>query len=400
MEKVAIIGTAGVPARYGGFETLAHQLVKQLNQQFQLSVYCSNKYYAKSERTKYWNGARLFHLPLNANGLQSIFYDFISIIHALFYADTLIVLGVSGGVLIPFVKLFTNKKIIVNIDGLEWRRGKWSKPVKKFLKFSELLAVRFSDADVTDNLSIKKYTAINYKTLSHLIEYGGDHTVAPPLNRADYDKYTFLTTPYAFKVCRIEPENNVHLILETFAKLSEKTLVIVGNWENSVYGRNLKEKYSKQSNIHILAPIYEQVELDKLRSHCYVYLHGHSAGGTNPSLVEAMYLNLPIVAFNVSYNVATTENQAFYFRNSNELSRLLETKKIEDYHENSKRMKAIAERRYTWKVIAQKYANLVHCFDYKYEKKPIRARISKLKDEMLRRKGLGHLKRSRLFYED
>ena len=156
MKKVAIIGTAGVPSRYGGFETLAHQLVLQLNQEFKLSVYCSGKIYKKHERKKHWNNARLFFLPLNANGAQSILYDFLSIIHALFYADALIVLGVSGGLLIPFVKLFTNKKIIVNIDGLEWRRAKWNKYIKMFLKFSEIVAVKYSDADITDNASFKK----------------------------------------------------------------------------------------------------------------------------------------------------------------------------------------------------------------------------------------------------
>ena len=122
MKKVAIIGTAGVPARYGGFETLVHQLVGQLNKEFKLYVYCSNTYYKKEERIKHWNGARLFYLPFNSNGAQSIVYDIISILHALFYADTLIVLGVSGGILIPLVKIFTRKKIIINIDGLEWRR--------------------------------------------------------------------------------------------------------------------------------------------------------------------------------------------------------------------------------------------------------------------------------------
>ena len=92
-----------------------------------------------------------------------------------FYADILIVLGVSGGLIFPFVRLFTNKKIIVNIDGLEWRRNKWNKWVKKFLRFSEKLAVRFSHADITDNAVIKKYTALVYKSLSHEIAYGADH---------------------------------------------------------------------------------------------------------------------------------------------------------------------------------------------------------------------------------
>lgn len=400
MKKVAIIGTAGVPARYGGFETLAHQLVRQLNKKFAISVYCCNKFYSKKERVKYWNGARLFHLPCNANGMQSILYDSISILHALFYADTLVILGVSGGILIPFVKLFTRKKIIVNIDGLEWRRAKWSKPVKKFLKFSERMAVRFSDADITDNLSIQRYTAIHYKTLSHLIEYGGDHTKRQKLTANDYQEYPFLSKPYAFKVCRIEPENNVHLILESFRLIRNKTLVIVGNWDNSEYGIELKKKYSEVANLNLLDPIYDQDSLDKIRSQCYVYVHGHSAGGTNPSLVEAMYLELPVLAFDVSYNVATTENQAFFFSDEMDLIKILKSKRIEDYQNNSKRMKEIANRRYTWQVIAQKYSNLIHCFDYAYQKKPVKSQIASLKYDWLRKKGMAHLKNPTFFYED
>jgi len=400
MKKVAIIGTAGVPGRYGGFETLAHQLVIQLQAHFKLSVYCSSKIYKKAERQKYWNGARLHYLPLNANGAQSILYDFLSIIHALFYADALIVLGVSGGLLIPFVKLFTNKKIIVNIDGLEWRRAKWNKYVKKFLKFSEIVAVRYSDADITDNAALKRYTAINYKTLSHLIEYGADHTQAEKLMEEDYQKYPFLRNPYAFKVCRIEPENNVHIVLQAFTALPEKTFVMVGNWQNSAYGQELKEQFSNYPNIHLLEPIYHQQTLDKLRSNCFVYIHGHSAGGTNPSLVEAMYLARPVIAFDVSYNQVTTEQQAFYFKAEEDLIHQLKTLSFQDYEANAQRMKEVANRRYTWKTIAAKYANLIYAFDYQYQRATVQAESAQLAYQDLITMGRAQLKSPRFFYQE
>ena len=400
MKKVAIIGTAGVPGRYGGFETLAHQLVVQLNEQFQLSVYCSGKIYRREERQKVWNGARLYFLPLNANGAQSILYDFLSIIHALFYADALIVLGVSGGLLIPFVKLFTNKKIIVNIDGLEWRRAKWNKYVKKFLKFSEIVAVRYSDADITDNASLQRYTAINYKTLSHLIEYGADHTKAVKLTEEDYRKSPFLRKPYAFKVCRIEPENNVHVVLQAFAELAQKTFVMVGNWGNSEYGMELKSQYSQYENIHLLDPIYDQTELDKLRSNCALYIHGHSAGGTNPSLVEAMYLGRPVIAYDVSYNQVTTEGKAFYFKNQQDLMNRIQGLSAQEFIANAERMKEVADRRYTWKTIAAKYANLVYAFDYDYQRSTVQSKVSQLKYNSLLVMGRAHLKTPRHFYQE
>ena len=218
MKRVAIIGTVGVPAKYGGFETLAHQLVENLGDQFELKVYCSKSSYAANERQKYFKRARLYYLPFSANGIQSILYDVLSIIHALFVADTLIVLGVSGGFIFPFVRLFTRKRLIVNIDGLEWRRQKWNGFARLFLKLSERVAVRFSHADITDNEAIQRYTSRRYQTLSRLIEYGGDHVHPVGPTQSDSMKYPFIYQPYAFKVARIEPENNIHLILEAFKK--------------------------------------------------------------------------------------------------------------------------------------------------------------------------------------
>lgn len=399
MKKIAIIGTAGIPARYGGFETLAHHLAIQLQDECELSVYCSSKFYAKSERKKYWNKARLFHLPLNANGIQSIPYDIISIFHALFYADVLIILGVSGAIVLPFVKLFSRKKIIVNIDGLEWRRDKWSKPIKKFLKWSEKLAVRYSDADITDNLAIKEYTAKEYGTLSHLIEYGADHTIKKQISKEFLKKYPFLKYPYAFKVCRIEPENNIHIVLEAFALSSKKSLVMVGNWNANEYGMDLKKKFETHKRIHLLDPIYDQEKLDMLRSNCHLYIHGHSAGGTNPSLVEAMYLGLPIIAFDVSYNRCTTENKALFFKTAEELNGLIEKTTYTSLLELRENLKEIANRRYTWPIIAKKYLSLINAFDYKYTKSKIQDNISEDNFRKLMSDGFTQLKNSKMFYE-
>lgn len=399
MKRIAIIGTVGVPGRYGGFETLAHQLVDNLSDEFELKVYCSKKTYEAHERPKFFKKARLYYLPFNANGMQSIIYDFISIIHALFIADTLVVLGVSGGLLLPFVRLFTNKKIIVNIDGLEWRRAKWNRFAKAFLKFSERVAVKWSHADITDNEAIKRYTSVHYKTLSQLIEYGADHAQKEAITLEAVKKYKFFFQPYAFKVARIEPENNIHLVLEAFSKLARK-LVVVGNWDASDYGRDLKLKYSKSEHIFILDPIYDQKELDILRSNSLLYVHGHSAGGTNPSLVEAMYLQLPVIAFDCSYNRATTENSALYFNDAQELVALIEKTSVEELMKIRDIMKAIAERRYTWKVIAGKYKQLVNAFDFNYKKQNIVSQLSKLNAGWLQTQDLGHLKHTVNYYEE
>ncbi len=398
-KKIAIIGTAGVPARYGGFETLAQQLVDHMNEEYDIHVYNSTKIYPKYERYKSWNGARIHYVPLNANGWQSIVYDIISIIHALFYADFLLILGVSGGIALPFVRLFSKKKIIVNIDGLEWRRNKWNKLIKKFLKFSEFLAVKYSHADIADNLGIKKYSALAYQTLSHLIEYGADHVEHDQLEKATLKKYPFLSMPYACAVARIEPENNIHITLEAFSMLKGKNLVFIGNWNNSEYGKNLREKYSKFEHMHLLDPIYDQKILDSIRSNCLVYIHGHSAGGTNPSLVEAMYLKLPVIAFDVSYNVTTTENQAMYFKNPDELTQLIRQTTIPKYAELSKKMKEIADSRYLWKIIVAKYSGIIKGFAYNYTKSASISMFGNAKTSWLVKQGLGHFKHSRMFFE-
>lgn len=154
MKKVAIIGTVGLPAKYGGFETLASHIVTNLSDNYNFSVYCSGKSYKKTERQSTFQKAKLIYLPFKANGMQSIIYDSLSIIHAVFYADVLIVLGVAGAWTFPFVRLFTNKKIIVSIDGIEWKRDKWSRLAKIYLWVAEKIAVKYSHIDISDNESI------------------------------------------------------------------------------------------------------------------------------------------------------------------------------------------------------------------------------------------------------
>lgn len=350
--KVAIIGTAGLPAKYGGFETLAEYLTKELNQKHLFLVYCSSKMY--SRKLSQYNGSNLKHIPLNANGAQSILYDIVSMIHALFFADVILILGVSGCIFLPVLRLLFHKKIIVNIDGLEWQREKWSRFGKSFLKMSEVMAVRFATDVVTDNKKISDYVKQGYGIESTLIPYGADHVNHEPITQNTYEQYPFLKTPYIFKVCRIEPENNISMILEAFAELS-KTLVIVGNWKNSEYGITLKKKYEKFPHIHLLEPIYNQKILNQLRSNCTLYVHGHSAGGTNPSLVEAMYLGLPIVAYSVGYNKETTFNSAVYFHNKEDLVDVVTNISEDTLIGIGEKMKKLAQAHYRWSIIAAQY---------------------------------------------
>jgi glycosyltransferase involved in cell wall biosynthesis len=402
-KKVAIIGTVGLPACYGGFETLTAYLVKHLHQEHDLTVYCSGKKYPKAERRSHYESAKLVYLPFQANGAQSIIYDCLSILHAVLFADVLLILGVPGGLLLPFVRWFTNKKIIISIDGIEWRRDKWNRYAKWFLRWSESLAVRFSHADISDNDAIQNYTARAYSTRSRVIEYGGDHARKQPITDAAREKYAFLAQPYAFKVCRIEPENNVHLVLGAFAELPSYPFVLVGNWNNSAYGRQLRQEYGQCPNLHLLDPIYDQAQLDVLRSNCHVYVHGHSAGGTNPSLVEAMSLGLPVLAFDVSFNKATTEHKAMYFTDKAELKKHIGATRIGTWKALGQEMQAIADRRYNWAVIARKYNYLINkVFATKSQgaKAGLQPQLSSLSATELVKHQLGQYGALTMFYEE
>jgi glycosyltransferase involved in cell wall biosynthesis len=354
-KKIAIIGTVGLPAKYGGFETLTEYLTKHLGDSLDLTVFCSSKSYNK--KLQAYNNARLIYIPLNANGVQSIFYDIVSMFKALRFADTFLILGVSGCTVLPLIRIISRKKIVVNIDGLEWKRAKWNRLAKWFLKFSEKLAVKFSDHVITDNKVIQDYVTDHYGAKSHLIEYGGDHVEKLPLSTEMKEAYPLSKMPYAFTVCRIEPENNIHIILEAFSQVSIP-LLVVGNFSNSDYGKDLVKRFSTIKNIQLCDPIYDQAKLNQLRGNATLYIHGHSAGGTNPSLVEAMCLGLSILAFDVGYNRETTENKAHYYSTANDLIEILNGVP-EILHGKGAAMKDIAMNRYTWGEITQKYKEIL-----------------------------------------
>lgn len=356
--KVAIIGTVGVPANYGGFETLVEQLVRHnQSEDLQYAVYCSSKSYS-DERWVY-HGAKTEYVGLSANGIQSIPYDILSLVKASKKSDVVLVLGVSGCAFLPVFRVFSKKKLIINIDGLEHRRDKWNRWVRKFLKYSEKQAVKYGNIIVTDNKGITDYVLEEYGKPSELIAYGGDHVlteVDDALTKKVLTDYGLNKGEYAMALCRIEPENNVHTILEAFEK-AKKNLVFIGNWNKSDYGKSLAEKYRNSSYIKITPAVYDLNVLNVIRSNCNIYIHGHSAGGTNPSLVEAMFFEKPIFAFDCVYNRESTENRALYFSSADDLVEKLNDSSI-DLASNASSMSEIADRRYRWETIARQYESL------------------------------------------
>lgn len=359
--KVAIIGTVGVPACYGGYETLVENLLDyKQNANLEYQIYCSSKVY--KEKRKIYKGAKLKYLPFNANGLQAPIYDTLSLIHAYFTCDQILSLGTVGSFILPFLKIFSKKKVIYNLDGLDNERAKFSSFSQKIIGKARKIAAKYGDVCISDNQGIKDYANRVYCRDSVLIEYGGDQAFPIKDDEKLLEKYGLKPREYSFKVARIEPENNIETILKAFSELLDEKLVVVGNWDKSDFGKRMKQEYSNFANIMMLNPIYEPLEINLLRSNCKLYIHGHSAGGTNPSLVEAMNLGLPIVANGVIYNRETTENKALYFEDQNSESLKDSLKSIIDSDTKlasvGKDMLEIAKRRYTWGTICQKYESL------------------------------------------
>ena len=353
--KVSIIGSAGIPAAYGGFETLVEHLVRNAPSKksgLKIVVYCSG-----SSKDIEYKGAKLRYINLNPNGISSIFYDIVSMIKSgLDKSNCLLILGCSGALFIPIYKIFFKGKVVTNVDGIEWRREKWSWLPSKFLKFSEYLAVRFSDEIIVDNDAVANYIKNEYMCNSNVIPYGGDHIDILSVAE-NQDLTTNHLQKYFLGICRIEPENNIKMILQAFSKVSETNLVFIGNWDKSEYGNSLREEFQNYKNINLLDPIYDHDKLNIYRKNSIGYVHGHSAGGTNPSLVEAMFYSDFILCFDCDFNRITTDEKADYFANKSDLIELI--KKPFNKSNTQSLLHKIAMQRYNWASVSQAYFKLL-----------------------------------------
>ena len=358
IRSIAIVGVVGIPASYGGFETLAENLaIYHREQQIasRLVVFCSTP--MTERREPRFGHAELRYVHLKANGFSSIAYDVVSMMMAILGgASTLLVLGVSGAIALPFIRLFSNATIYTNVDGIEWKRGKWGILARTYLRWSERLAVRFSDAVIADNEHVGSYLQNEYGITAETIAYGADHVLS-----ADVTTHPLLERlgDFALSICRIEPENNLHEILRGFSRQTRIPLVIIGNWAANEYGRRLRDEYKDIAGLNLLDPIYDASILRGFREKAMLYVHGHSAGGTNPSLVEAMYCGLPVLAFDCKFNRATTAGSAIYFHTADELFHLVTSCTYGELEQIGHALKVIADERYIWSIVADQYFSLM-----------------------------------------
>ncbi|GAB5448067.1 DUF1972 domain-containing protein [Gymnodinialimonas sp.] len=351
--RIAILGSVGVPARYGGFETLADNLARfhaDTDRPEALSVYCSRPVYPDQPET--FGKAELRYSRFRANGASSVIYDTTTLRDAITRGtDVALLLGVSGAIALPALAR-KGTRVVTHVDGLEWRRGKWSAPARAFLRWSEKLAVRHSDAVIADSPAIAQHLRAEYGVEAEVIAYGGDHATTPPQPPSAAPEN--LPEGYTLALCRIEPENNVQTILEAFTETG-KPLVFVGNWDDSPYGQGLKARFQGTANLRLLDPIYAPGPLFALRQGARAYVHGHSAGGTNPALVEMMHIGHPILAFDCTFNRIATQDAAQYFTGKTDLKAALEGP-----HQAGQgaALQEIAQRHYTWAKVGAQYFDL------------------------------------------
>lgn len=345
--RIAIMGSRGIPNQYGGFEQFAaHAAPALVKKGHEVYAYNSSMHPYKE---KTWKNVHIVHCydPEERIGTAGQFiYDFNCILDARRrHFDVILQLGYTSNSIWSF--LYPRKPVLItNMDGMEWKRSKYSARVQKFLQKAEKWAVTHSDYLIADSTGIQQYLLEKYDKHSEFIAYGATLIDIPGENYLVEKKLQ----PFAYNLvlARIEPENNIEPIIEAhLSSATEKPLIIIGGYGNK-FGSYLSAKYSCDK-IQFWGAVYDIDVLNCLRYFAYFYFHGHSVGGTNPSLLEAMASYALIAAHENVFNQSILGTDAFYFSNVNDIEKLLK-KNInrEDYQNVLNNNANKIKHQYSW----------------------------------------------------
>lgn len=356
--RIGILGTRGIPNRYGGFEQCAEYLaVGLVNKGHEVWVYnAHNHEYQESA----WNGVHIIHKydPEKKIGTAGQFiYDFNCIIDARKRNfDVLLQLGYTSNSI--WYWLWPGKcKNVVNMDGLEWKRSKYSKKIQRYLKHAEGWAAKNADVLVADSIGIQQYLKEQYNKPSHFIAYGSDVFNNP--EESILKKYELQPYTYNMLIARMEPENNIETIIKGHIESNtEMPLLVIGKTENQ-YGQYLVSEY-KNDSVRFLGGIYDITVINNLRYYSHLYFHGHSVGGTNPSLLEAMGSHALIVANDNLFNRGVLDNDAFYFDDAKQLAAIINTIREKAVYNSmvENNLKKIRDQ-YNWPHIVNEYEKVL-----------------------------------------
>jgi len=356
--KIAIIGARGIPNNYGGFEQFAERLsLGLIGKGHEVLVYNSHIHPYKQNT---WKGVKIVHKydPENIIGTFGQFvYDLNCILNTRKQKpDVIIQLGYTSSSIWHWL-LPSTSKVLTNMDGLEWKRDKYNSHVKTFLKYAEKLAAINSTVLIADSRAIGRYLKEKYSLESEYIPYGATQFLNP--DATVLDKIGVKEYNYDLLIARMEPENNIEIILSGLKKSkSSRKFLLVGN-NNTTYGNHLEKKFD-DPRIIFAGPIYDQILLNNLRYYSNIYFHGHSVGGTNPSLLEAMASNALICAHENEFNKEVLEGNALYFSDPAAVSNILNTTSKGAIHTEMIRNNILKINDcFSWEKIIDRYNDLI-----------------------------------------
>lgn len=355
--KIVILGTRGIPNNHGGFEQFAEYFsLYMVSKGHDVSVFNSHTHpYVHAT----WNGVNIIHKhdPENKVGtIGQFIYDLNCILHCRKeHFDVILQLGYTSSSI--WSKLMPKRSLVVtNMDGLEWKRSKYKKPVRKFLKFSEMLAIYNSNFLISDSIGIQQYIKDTYKKDSEYIAYGA--TVFEDPTKTILSKYHVEAGSYNMLIARLEPENNIEVILDGVrAAKTKDTFLVIGKHDANKFGAYLKEKYEDQEHIKFVGGVYDLDHLNNLRYYSKLYFHGHSVGGTNPSLLEAMASGALIVAHDNVFNESVLGRNALYFKDAKNVTEIVDNGQVYSKYKDlfRSRNKDVIASSFNWNLINQHY---------------------------------------------
>jgi glycosyltransferase involved in cell wall biosynthesis len=355
--KIAILGTRGIPNHYSGFEQFAEFFsVFLVEKGHDVFVYNSHNH---PYQEKTFNGVNIIHQhdpEYKLGTFGQFIYDYNCIMDSRKRDfDIILQLGYTSNSIWYF--LLPKKPIIItNMDGLEWKRSKYSKPVQQFLKFAERLAVKSSDFLISDSLGIQKYINSKYNVTSTYIAYGAKVFSSP--NEEILKEYDVLKHNYNMIMARFEPENNIETILDGIVLAGHETTVLVLGNHQTKYGDYLKNKFKTHKQIRFIGAEFDINKLNNLRYFSNFYFHGHSVGGTNPSLLEAMASNAFIIAHDNHFNKTILKENGYYFSNPADIKNIIDRIKKNDNLQLVQNNFDAIENEFNWDKINGEYLQL------------------------------------------
>lgn len=363
--KIAFVSTRGIPNNYGGFEQFAEYISVGMAQRGHEVVVYSPKFHPYQEST--YKGVRIKHIyspeTWMGSSVGSFFYDFASLRDALKKEDFDIIYEAGYTSIIPAYIWFNVKKrkrpiFTTNMDGLENKRSKFSPMVRRFLDWEEKMAVKYSHYLIADNMGIHDYYKEKYGKESKFLAYGAD--IHDDFKAEYLEEFGLKSEEYYILIARLEPENNIVMAIEGYLHSKEngrRPLIVVGK-TNTPHGKELVEKYGNERNVEFVGGIYDFKKLDSVRHFSKAYFHGHSVGGTNPSLLEAMAAGCFIFAHDNIFNRTVLKENAFYYPSADKVTEYLN--RIDTIAEGSKiqytaRNIEVIRNEYSWESLIDKH---------------------------------------------